>query len=193
MLLHHLTSKLTPRGRVYITGYAKFFNADTNQCNFASLAILGKRTLDHYRRQVYNDLIDVVNVRIEEAAERAGSQVTFVNYDPYFGLCKGRICEEGVFEPNAHRVRLLFFERGSTDMDVRDGNPWPIIKRRIHAGGDSWFRLPDSDLRTFHPRSTGHRIITDAILAHMHRDKALEMGHETTALDSISCPIRGTL
>lgn len=187
-LLDHLKLKLTPnKGRIYITGYAKFFNAETTQCNFVSLALFTRKALYQDRRVTYNGLIELVNSKIQEAAERAGPQVAFVNYDPYFGQCGGRLCEEGVWEPNAHRAKLLFFQRGGTDIvdSTRQGSR--PMKRRL-SGVNSIFRLPDSDLRIFHPRSTGQRIIAEAIMAHMKQDQAKARGLGQAVLEAIACP-----
>lgn len=190
-LLRHLGTKITPdTGRIYITGYAKFFNPNTPQCNFVSVSLLGRKPLDHYHRQKYNDLIDLVNAEIKDAAERVGPRVTYVNYDPYFGHCNGRLCEVGINEPNVNRPRLLFFERGSRDVSIpdQDSGAVALVKRRFEKI-TSLFRLPDSDLRVFHPRSTGQRIIADAILAHMEQDRAKTMGFESTPLNHVYCPL----
>lgn len=190
-LLWHLSSRLTPTGRIYITGYAKFFNAESTQCNAVSISVIGRRRpLDQYHRQTYNDLIDLVNLEIQDAAERAGSHVTFVNYDPYFSHCEGRLCEFGVHEPNLNRPKLLFFERGGGDAHVSDQDSGfvALVKRRFGGSIASLFRLPDSDLRVFHPRSNGQRIIANAVLAHMQRDKAKAEGFESTQLQHVSCP-----
>ena len=191
MLLRHLGTKLTPdTGRIYITGYAKFFNANTPQCNSVNLSLLGRRPLDRYHRENYNDLIDLVNGEIKDAAERVGPHVTYVNYDPYFAHCDGRLCEFDVNEPNVNRPKLLFFERGSRDASIPDqySGVVALAKRRLKKIA-SLFRLPDSDLRVFHPRSTGQRIIADAILAHMEQDKANAMGLESTSLKHVYCPL----
>jgi hypothetical protein len=176
-------------GRLYITGYAKFFNADSTQCNAVSISLFGRKMLDQYHRQNYNDLIDLVNLEISLAAKRAGPHVTFVDYDPYFGQCEGRLCEFGVNEPHINRPKLLFFERGSRDVSIpdRDSTLFALVRRRFE-NFTSLFRLPDSDLRIFHPRSTGQRVIADAILAHMRQDKAKAMGLESTPLEEVTCP-----
>jgi hypothetical protein len=190
-LLRHLSMKLTPAtGRIYITGYAKFFNANTPQCNSVSVSLLGRKPLDQYHRESYNDLIDLVNAEIKDAAQRGGSHVTFVNYDSFFANCDGRLCEFDVNEPNVNRPKLLFFERGSRDASIpdRDSGIGSLVKRRLEKIA-SLFRLPDSDLRIFHPRSTGQRIIADAILAHMEQDKARAMGFGSTPLKHVYCPV----
>jgi hypothetical protein len=191
-LLRHLSTKVTPHtGRIYITGYAKFFNAETPQCNAVSVALFGTKTLDYYHRQNYNDLIDLVNWEISLAAQRAGPHVTFVNFDSYFGHCEGRLCESDVFEPRPNRPKLLFFQRGSRDVSLADREPDPglaTLEKRIFGGIANLFRLPDSDVRVFHPRSNGQRIIADAVLAHMQQDKGKATGIGSNTLESPFCP-----
>jgi hypothetical protein len=188
-LLWTAGTKLTSTGRIYITGYAKFFNADSLQCNAVSVSLLGrKKPLDQYHRENYNELIDHVNKEIGLAAERAGPHVTFVDYDPYFSECGGRLCEFGVIEPRPHRPNLLFFERGSSDVRIDDwSNGNRTLAKRINWA--SVFSLPDTDLRVFHPRSNGQRLIADVMLAHMREDRAKSLGLESVPLRDNMCPV----
>jgi hypothetical protein len=190
-LLRVASSKLTPHtGRIFITGYAKFFNADTTQCDSVSVSLFGrKKPLDQYHRQNYNDLIALVNLEISLAAERAGPQVVFVNYDPYFTQCGGRLCELGVREPDVNRPKLLFFERGGHDVALPDSDTGikALVGRRIEKLA-SLFSFPDSDLRIFHPRSNGQKIIADVVLACMQEDRAKSMGFTPAPLKDDICP-----
>jgi hypothetical protein len=122
LLLSAALKKITPTtGRIYVTGYAKFFNPDDQQCNSVTWSVWKaakdkfKQPLDTARRKKLNDLVDATNAKIQAAVENAGSQVVFVNYDPYFTSWGGLYCEPGVIEPDYNRDYLLFYERYTTD------------------------------------------------------------------------------
>jgi hypothetical protein len=146
-LLAAALPKLTPNtGRIYYTGYAKYFNADTTQCNSVNFAVWEdkdvqnayKDSLSNARRKQYNDLVDNVNAKIKEAVVNAGYQAVFVDYDAYFQSWGGRYCEEGVAEPDGDADFLLFYERDTTDP------PAGSTTKRADPASDPEDVVPDS-------------------------------------------------
>lgn len=191
-LLKIASAKLTPgTGRIYITGYAQFFNEATTQCDSVSIALFGrKKLLDQSHRARYNELIRYVNAEIAHAAGRAGPQVIFVDYDWYFGACDGRLCEADVFEPDPNRPNLLIFERKGNDVPLDP--PAMMGKRNFLASLTKRIRiwwLSDSELRVFHPRSNGQRLIANVVLSHMQAQAALFRGVAAAPLSTHDvCP-----
>lgn len=68
-----------------------------------------------------NDLVDAVNDVLQQAVERAGPNVHFVDYDEYVDMIDGRFCEPGVDESKgngADRPDLFFYQ-----MKTEEGSP----------------------------------------------------------------------
>ncbi|KAK3940427.1 SGNH hydrolase-type esterase domain-containing protein [Diplogelasinospora grovesii] len=86
-------AKLASGGKIYWTGYAKFFAEDlSSDCDSVTwttwIHVSGLQsqptqylTSDH--RRTMNSLVDQVNAQLAAAAERAGDSVIFVNYNRY--------------------------------------------------------------------------------------------------------------
>jgi hypothetical protein len=121
-LLATAKTKLSANGRIYVTGYAKFFNADTDQCDSVFWNIWSfapestKQALTKQRRAVFNNFVDQVNTKLEAAVAKLNGQAVFVNYDPLFEALAGRYCEDGVTETDINRFDTLFFERGAPNI-----------------------------------------------------------------------------
>lgn len=169
-LIVKAVSKLTPEtGRLYITGYAQMFDGETPQCDSVSFAFFNaKKTLIQERRRILNKLALDLNQVIEDAAKKAGAQVVYVDIDSYFSLCRGRVCEAGVSEPDTGRKATLFYEKFR---HVPDSRPDRVIESTSRPRGLAHF-VSDKVLRTFHPRSNGHRLIADLVLWHMAAERA---------------------
>ncbi|KAK4214535.1 esterase [Rhypophila decipiens] len=117
-----------PDFRVIMTGYARFFNAETEQCDEVSLGVCPKLTRNTRKRM--NHLVEGVNLLLHGIAGdvnarftgtaskkanhiRTKKKVIFVNYDYLF---EGhRFCEEGVTEPDFNRTETWFFLPGGGD------------------------------------------------------------------------------
>jgi hypothetical protein len=193
-LLAEAVPKLTPvTGRLYVTGYAQMFGSESTQCDSVNLAFFNaQKPLIRERRRKFNELALDLNLAIEAAVKRAGDQVVFVDIDPYFSNCKGRICEEGVIEPDPDRKELLFYEklRVTDSVPVRPPKANTTLQPRIEQSVPLRVLVPDRILRTLHPRSNGHRIIADAILWHMEVEKAKFLGLTAPPQKrSVSCPL----
>lgn len=124
-LLKAVTPKLsrdpTNPGRLYVIGYADFFNSSTTQCDSTTWAfwynIGNKQYLNQDVRKPLNELVDAVNKRIINAVKAAGDQVIFVDWQPYAVYDHGRYCEDGVIEPAPNRPGLMFYEWDTVDPD----------------------------------------------------------------------------
>lgn len=134
-LLSSLKPKLKSGGKIYYTGYPKFFGTDDRQCDGVSwfvwknmppaVVLLWREFLTLERRQAMNDLVDQVNKGLKDAIQRAGGDVVFIDYDQYFQKFQGRFCEVGAPETDATRNDLLFFEWNT----VEPGEDGGILKR----------------------------------------------------------------
>jgi hypothetical protein len=118
-----LADKINPGRKIYVTGYATFFDNVTDTCDETSWSFWfntqNKQKLTALRRTQMNELTLATNAAIEDAVKRAGSAFEFVGYDQYFSVLQGRFCEAGVKEPQGDRPGLLFFQWTSTDNTSR--------------------------------------------------------------------------
>ncbi|KAK3312152.1 SGNH hydrolase-type esterase domain-containing protein [Apodospora peruviana] len=122
--------KLAKGGKIYYTGYAKFFAEDLSpDCDKVSWATFlhkavnnfqpeAKLTKDHRERM--NNLVDNMNSKIGQATFRAADsqQVVYVYYDGYIGEFGGRYYEAGVDESTTEsnkRKQLMFYELNTLD------------------------------------------------------------------------------
>ena len=123
-VLSTANTKLSSNGRVYYTGYARFFDEATTQCDRVTFAywraaILTHQPLTSVRRRIYNTLVMQVNEQIQKAVSRAGNQAVYVEIDSFFSEYEGRFCEAGVTEPDANRDPLLFFQEHTNRVTVQ--------------------------------------------------------------------------
>ncbi|RMZ77642.1 hypothetical protein DV738_g4290, partial [Chaetothyriales sp. CBS 135597] len=92
--------------------------------------------LEEYGRgREMNNLVDLINIQLKLAADRAGPDVIFINYDSYVGEFGGRYCEAGVDESSSDsntRTGLMFYE-------LRTSDPF---------GNTPWKRSPREELNT---------------------------------------------
>lgn len=119
-----------PRFSISVTGYARFFDADTPGCDDMSLGVwYGGPKLSRDIRGRMNALVDAANDKLRRTVEEADarfrgtrSRVLFVDYDDLF---EGhRFCEEGVLEPAYNRTDSWFFLVGGPD-NARNETTWP--------------------------------------------------------------------
>ncbi|KAH8763228.1 kinetoplastid membrane protein 11, partial [Diaporthe sp. PMI_573] len=114
-----LADKINTGRKIYVTGYAAFFDNSTTGCDNTSWAFWfntqNKQMLTTQRRTLMNELTLATNAAIEDAVKRAGTAFEYVGYDQYFSVLQGRFCEAGVQEPQGDRNGLLFFQWTSTD------------------------------------------------------------------------------
>jgi SAGA-associated factor 73 len=104
------------------TGYARFFNADTEDCDQCSFGIWWhgpKLTRDI--RQRMNDMVLAVNAKIRSSVAAINARFTkprvlFVDYDAKFD--GHRFCEPNITEPDYNRTDTWFFLVGGTDNEL---------------------------------------------------------------------------
>ena len=140
-----------------VTGYAVFFNDETEQCNNVSFSKRDpNNVLTNALRKSFNQMVRMLNDVIRGAAEAHGA--IYVDVD---GLFDGhRFCEEGVVEP-ADRDETWFFnmhfDKSEAERPRRvDFSPQNIIPGPIK----DFFDLT----KTFHPTSMGHAAIAKEIV-----------------------------
>lgn len=113
-----LADKINTGRKIYVTGYATFFDNSTTGCDNTTWSFWfnsqNKQMLTTERRTLMNELTTATNAAIEAAVKRAGDSFEFVGYDQYFSVLQGRFCEAGVKEPQGDRDGLLFFQWTST-------------------------------------------------------------------------------
>lgn len=121
----NLIDAVTPRmnkthGIIYLTGYAGFFGTDDKMCDNVTWSVW--RSVKHEKqflkldiREQLNDMVHSVNNIIRTAAEDAGHNVRFIDYNDHIKHRRGRYCEAGVQEPSPNRVNLSFYEWDTVD------------------------------------------------------------------------------
>ncbi|KAK3380811.1 SGNH hydrolase-type esterase domain-containing protein [Podospora didyma] len=123
---------LNPKIRFFVTGYAKFFNADTPQCdevswNYWDLSSPegGADKMDKNRRRQLNNLVEKVNSKLQEVVLSFGTSMSnklhFVNYDASFKT--RRFCEERFTEPQKkgeERLDLFMHQYYTPDGQLDD-------------------------------------------------------------------------
>ncbi|KAM0451020.1 hypothetical protein ACHAPV_010276 [Trichoderma viride] len=104
---------------ITVTGYARFFNADTDECDDYSFGMWWRGPkLQRELRQRMNDMVRAVNAKIRKSVDAinaafAEPRVLFVDYDDAF---EGhRFCEPNVVEPDYARNETWFFLVGGLD------------------------------------------------------------------------------
>lgn len=119
-----------PRFTITVTGYARFFNEITPECDDMSLGVwYGGPKLSQYIRTRMNELVVATNAKLQRTVDIVNNRfsgerpkVLFVNYDTLF---EGhRFCEPGVIEPAYDRVDSWFFLVGGPD-NARNKTMWP--------------------------------------------------------------------
>lgn len=118
-ILDHVRWEKRPWFTITVTGYARFFNADTDECDDYSLGMWWRGPkLKRELRQRMNDMVVDVNNKIRRSVDAinaafAEPRVLFVDYDDAF---EGhRFCEPGVVEPDYARNETWFFLVGGLD------------------------------------------------------------------------------
>lgn len=156
--------------RLLVTGYAKFFNDETTQCDRVSFSRTNPEdTLTKARRAELNDLVRLLNSVIETTAIDNGAEYVDMN-----AAFEGhRFCEEGVVEPDVQRNETWFLTVGSPSISdapsiVDSSHPADHQETLGHGG------IPE--FAVFHPTILGQRAIAESIM------KRLEAGASDKAI-----------
>lgn len=129
-ILDRVVWEKRPRFSITVTGYARFFNNVTPECDDMSLGVwYGGPKLSRDIRTRMNELVAATNAKLQRTVDIVNSRfrgerpkVLFVNYDELF---EGhRFCEPGVAEPAYDRVESWFFLVGGSD-NARNKTMWP--------------------------------------------------------------------
>ncbi|KAL8397719.1 hypothetical protein RB594_004428 [Gaeumannomyces avenae] len=135
-LLDGVAWERRPRFAVAVTGYARFFDATTAECDGLSLGVWwGGPRLSRGLRARMNELVLAANTKLRAVVARvndrfagaARPKALFVDYDG--GFDGHRFCERGVAEPDYGRSDTWFFLVGGPDNggnstgDPGDGAP----------------------------------------------------------------------
>lgn len=182
------TARVGQDFKVYVTGYAQFFNEQTTQCNHISFRPSWVRRAKQYltieRRQRLNLIARELNLALKTAVMTASvgapNRVFFVDYDAQFN--GHRFCDRD--EPNPGDPDTWFLTYGSDEAAIGDFlNSIP----RIHSllSGQSNDTLGESEfyqliseaaegdptkvilgagaVRIFHPKPIAHRVIAEQL------------------------------
>jgi hypothetical protein len=150
---------LQPSARLLSTGYARFFNQETDHCSHVSFSKTDPNNrLTQPLRAKLNDLVSRLNDVINAAAQAHGAE--YVDID---GIFEGhRFCEDGVPEPAPDRRDTWFFSAtyASDNGESNGGYPPDIMQQVLPNPFRDFFDFA----RTFHPTSLGHTAIKNEIL-----------------------------
>jgi hypothetical protein len=182
-----LAKSTNPNAQIYVTGYARFWNSETEQCSNVSWTYSRRHPtsqtgpkMSKERRRQMNDLVDQVNAHLARIVRRlrfTDKRIRVVDYDAAFET--HRFCEEGVVEPQREgevRKELYMYQYRTKDV-VLNGTGWnkheghpeePVSIAELEelAGPavdvDKWLysRLG----KVFHPTTLGYSVIADRVI-----------------------------
>lgn len=153
-LLDAVSWEKHPRFSVTVTGYARFFDAETPECDDMSFGVWYGEPSPKLSRDIrarMNALVTAANAKLRRTVDRVdaryeSTRVLFVDYD---GLFDGhRFCEPGVVEPAYERVESWFFLVGGPD-NARNESSWPN-----GTNGD-----PEEDASRYNRRKLGETVL----------------------------------
>ncbi|EPE10129.1 esterase family protein [Ophiostoma piceae UAMH 11346] len=207
-LLNRVRWEKHPRFRIVLTGYARFFNSETDICDTCSMSVwwhYGNATgtptnatdttyLTKGLRRRMNDLVTRTNDKLQKVVDNvnqhyAGAanvpRILFVNYDAAFD--GHRFCEDGVMEPDYKRNDTWFFLVGGVDNDVGDGPGQSIRLDDYFATIDPASPLVDpaqcrvlADAR----KDWGERALCDLVQAQLADPSLLSTAKAAIAVDN---------
>ncbi len=121
-----------PGFKLFVTGYAQFFNEDTDQCDHTCFSYWdpeckNSRKLDKPLRKQLNQLAKDLNQRIQAVVKNNKQWgVEYVDYDADFA--GHRFCEKGNIEPDNNNPDIWFFH-----LDTKGNGRTPAIDDRYAA------------------------------------------------------------
>lgn len=138
------------KARLFVLGYARFFDAESEQCNHVSFSVINPaNVLSNKLRRTMNSLVDLLNDVIQGSAE--ANNAVYIDIDELF---EGhRFCQNGTTEPRPDNSDTWFFRaaRAQSGMALPNNFDYHSVS--------SFFDLT----RTFHPTTEGHEAITHKI------------------------------
>ena len=175
----------SPSFKVFVTGYAQFFNNDTVQCDHVTFkpfySLFAPEYLTRQRRQALNALARELNLALKTAVLATNivspGSVYFVDYDAQFE--RHRFCDR--HEPNPNDPNTWFFSMGTDSQSLESSTTYVSalaqpanhsasfpgslpsnLKRDISAKAENIYSesLESVDrIRVFHPKIEGHAAI----------------------------------
>lgn len=138
------------KARLLVLGYARFFDAESEQCNRVSFSVSNPaNVLSNKLRRTMNDLVDLLNAVIRSSAE--ANNVEYINVDELF---EGhRFCRNDTIEPKPDNSQTWFF-RSAPAVEIAS-SPRTFDYQALSSFSDL--------TRTFHPTKEGHQAIARTI------------------------------
>ena len=157
-LIRRIVHDMVPEARLLVTGYAKFFNDETTQCDQVSFSRTNPQdTLTKARRVQLNDLVRLLNNVIRTTAIDNGAE--YVNINAAF---EGhRFCEEGVMEPDVQRNETWFLTVGSPGISAASA---VVDSSHPDDHQETLGRDGIPEFAVFHPTILGQRAIAEAVM-----------------------------
>ncbi|KAL8812539.1 MAG: hypothetical protein Q9223_007265 [Gallowayella weberi] len=146
-----------PDFRLYVTGYAAFFNEDTDQCNKVNVALWWGSSSYWTKelRKGMNTLLMNLNARISQVTNGLGNnKVTYVDVNHLFNT--HRFCEAPIKEPDFRNEDVWFFH-------------WYTDDRGLSIGGAPW---EGTDASTCDPNSDDWGDAFHCQIAQAHADNS---------------------
>ncbi|KAE9374831.1 SGNH hydrolase [Stipitochalara longipes BDJ] len=184
-----------PNFRLYVLGYAHFFNADTDWCDTVSFRYIptprARQQLTKQIRADFNNAMDLLfQVYRDVITDIGDTRVKFLDINPAF---EGhRFCEPGhtikqqwyhndVWLWNLNQVyndpdKNPTAQTQSLELDSgKDAQGNPIVINAnitdLDSSDEVHARILETwQMRTFHPKSAGHQAVKRAIIAQMRAD-----------------------
>ena len=163
-LIRGANKRLRPGALLVVTGYARFFNSETDICDHATFS--RTRPLDYLtkaKRRTLNGLVDILNDVIRATVEAYGA--VYLDVDAVF---EGhRFCEEGVQEPDIERSETWFFNIPAPEtlqaLTEERVQLQTLKSSQVEAGGIKHY-ADAKVFRIFHTTSLGHKRISETLV-----------------------------
>lgn len=191
--------------QLYHVFYSRFFNEETEWCDRVTFSapISGPR-LKRIRRQRINQLVNILNARLQQIANNYiqrnigrpswgyGSRLIAINPDKMpiapnstktYGLYDGhRFCEPDHVHIGVENPNVWFF--GTIDRDSVGDSPTGVQKRGENAFLDNAEvndplqsrELPEWVIQSFHPKTAGMKAVKQAVQAKWQEHRPAESG-----------------
>ncbi|KAL8801416.1 MAG: hypothetical protein Q9182_004480 [Xanthomendoza sp. 2 TL-2023] len=206
-ILRRAADRGIPNFKIYVTGYAQFFNERTTQCNNISFRpkwiLKPKQYLTIDRRRTLNKIARDLNAGLREAVMRvslgAPNRVFFIDYDRAF---EGhRFCDR--VEPSPNDANTWFLTYGADEAvigDFLDSIPQihdvfrghsnktlsydTLLQLVLNATADDKEKILVGGylVRIFHPKLDGQRAIEERVRSVVLATRRLEASTGTTEI-----------
>ena len=208
-------TRVGDRFKVFVVGYAQFFNQETTQCDNVDFrprwSLIKAEKLTTGRRKAMNELALALNEALEDLVNRFRDQGVFwIDYDKEF---EGhRFCDREEPSPNdpdtwffnyytqddpmmlkAQKIieKTSFYQAataGSQDENVKTDQDYiDALADAVKDDPDAQSRLSDT-VRVMHPTSRGHEMIRDVIIRNLADHGIIVGAANSTASQNLAAP-----